>query len=179
MLSDVANRQATPQTATTTPATPATPSAAYKWVGEVLDVGGTAGAVLPTSANSWDSYFDSPTVTKYTFHIPTESGDFMSLAIRGLEGEYRWTLSFESSVQSEVSALFTYYTDSANAKVQLVMNGKIVHNADFAGSTIIGTPVTLPIKQGPNRLSIAGDIYLDEVALYANAFLAKGFTTPL
>ncbi len=60
-----------------------------------------------------------------------------------------------------------------------MLNGAIVHNADFAGSTIIGAPVTLPIKQGPNRLIIAGDIYLDEVALYANAFLAKGFTTPL
>lgn len=151
----------------------------YRWRGEMLDVGGTAGAVLPTSANGWSTYFDFPSVTKYLFETPTDSGDFFAQPIRGLEGEYRYSLSFESDVPCSVSALFTYYTDSVSAKVQLVVNGTLVHNADFAGSTIIGEPVTLKIQPGPNRIVIGADIYCDEIALYTGGILSRGFTKPL
>jgi len=168
-----ANASASPVQASDT----STPS--YVWKGEVLDVGGTAGAVLPASANDWSSYFESPTVTKYEFQVPTTSGDFESSAQRGLEGEYRWSLSFFSEAACNVPALITYYTDSVGASVQLVVNGSIVHNADFAGSTIIGEAVTLPIQRGPNRIVLAGNIYLDELALFTGAFLTKGFTRPI
>lgn len=151
----------------------------YRWRGEMLDVGGTGGAVLPTSANDWSTYFDFPSVTKYLFEMPTDSGDFFAQPIRGLEGEYRWSLSFTSDVPCSVSGLFSYYTDSVSAKVQLLVNGVLVHNADFAGSTIIGEPVTLKIQQGPNRIVIGGDIYCDEIALYTGGMLARGFTDPL
>lgn len=153
--------------------------AVYTWRGEVLDVGGTAGAVLPASSSDWDSYFDNPTVTKYKFEVPTTSGDFFGTPQRGLEGEYRWSMSFESSTVSEVPALITYYTDSVGASIQLKLNGVIVHNADFAGSTIIGVPITLRVQRGPNRLTLATNIYVDECALYTGAFLTKGFTKPL
>lgn len=151
----------------------------YRWRSEMLDVGGTAGAVLPASAGDWSTYFDFPSVPKYLFELPTDSGDFFAQPIRGLEGEYRWTLSFVSDVPCTVSALFTYYTDSVAAKVQLVVNGTIVHNADFAGSTIIGELVSMKIQAGPNRISIGGDIYCDEIALYTGGMLSRGFTKPL
>ena len=156
----------------------ATPTG-YRWRSEMLDVGGTAGAVLPASAGDWSTYFDFPSVTKYLFDLPTDSGDFFAQPMRGLEGEYRWTLSFVSDVPCTVSAMFTYYTDSVSAKVQLVVNGTIVHNADFAGSTIIGELVSMKIQAGPNRISIGGDIYCDEIALYTGGMLSRGFTKPL
>ncbi len=145
----------------------------------MLDVGGTAGAVLPTSTNDWSTFFDFTSVPEYLFDLPTDSGDFFAQPMRGLEGEYRWTLSFVSDVPCTVSALFTYYTDSVAAKVQLVVNGTIVHNADFAGSTIIGELVSMKIQAGPNRISIGGDIYCDEIALYTGGMLSRGFTKPL
>jgi hypothetical protein len=149
----------------------------------MLDVGGTGGATITaaglTSANDWSSFFDYPSSPKYLFDLPTDSGDFFAQPMRGLEGEYRWTLSFVSDVPCTVSAMFTYYTDSVSAKVQLVVNGTIVHNADFAGSTIIGELVSMKIQAGPNRISISGDIYCDEIALYTGGMLSRGFTKPL
>lgn len=154
-------------------------SGEYTWRGEMLDVGGIGGAVLPTSATDWDSYFDNPSVNKYLFQLPTMSGDFYGTPQRGLEGEYRWSLSFESATVSEVPAFITYYTDSPAASVQVKLNGAVVHAAEFAGSTIIGELITLRVGRGPNRLTIATDIFVDEIALYTGAFLTKGLTRPL
>ena len=174
IISDVAARQQ--ETVSRTVAAEVAPSSGgFKWVTEVLDVGGVS--VLPTSANDWSSYFDSPTVTKYTSNLDTASGDLTPSSARGLEGEYRWSLSFNSSVSCTMPVLLSYYTDSVAAKIQMMVNGAIVHNANFAGSTIIGTPLTISIKRGPNRITVAGDLFVDEVSLHTNAFLTKGFST--